>query len=217
MCGIISQQQYRQEYPEQVIGTFTKEGAEPTMLIQDRSGDVSLILSTDGTDYKDFWTNGHGTWLTPLKQLSEAYKYLEKKGYTIQPVEQETPAPTHAHTPGIAELATTYNQQPVEDMAIPEGQDIDRLSDTIVVQGRTLRQWNEQGEANEKLPPVERVHPQKPEGREPTMAEVAALINSMTTYESLGALLVLDGSSTEEAVASIEALATIALLAGVSA
>lgn len=200
MCGIISQETFRREYPEEVVGTFTKEGAEPALLIKDRSGDVSLILSINGENYKTFWTGKGGAWLPSLKQLSEAYKYLDKHGYTEaeKSAEQETPAPT---------AATTYDQQSVEDTSVAANGEFDRVSPDIFVQGRSLKQWEEMSTINEALPHSMHAHPTMPTDRKPTEVEFTAYINSLDMIESFIAMQFIKAMEQSAGATDVPALA----------
>ena len=157
MCGIVSIDQYRAQYADQIKVEYTnpKTGAEALIVQSWASGPVYTIESDDGREYRSH-TYGPNGLRSYEEQIIAAHTRLTGLGYYVQGEEPR-------------------------------------------VQGKTLDEWEKEGYLNDERDPEDHVHPEQPEGREPTSLEMMAFINSLSLDETFAVAYAQLG---EEALAS---------------
>ena len=181
MCGIWTQDQWKDAANDKrsgysLLGEYQNENGERALMMKNAYGTITNVYDVRGVDTQDFRKR--------RGEAGEDYLGRAKQAMTRQGFSPIVAAPESVRVPGIAELAVTKaNQQAnlAQQGSNGEGR----------VQGRTIAEWKKIGEENEGK--SEHVHPDFPEGYNPTSTELEAYAASLTGEEAIMALLATAG------------------------
>jgi hypothetical protein len=168
MCKVWTQQDYREGNDTREVIEYVNTAGETAITVVDDDGDYTNVYNASGEAYDVFWYHS----LSSDEQKAEAAKSMAKKGFTLKAIPQE-----------VVAVATTAIQPVVEPTNTTQP------LPGVVVQGRTLAQWTEEGHLNNGRKEMEHVHPTYPDGRVATAEEMAAFVASLTSEEADGVIL----------------------------
>lgn len=185
MCGAIWSQEkwidatnnkiagYENEY--KLLKTRYTDAGARAIQIENRFGShyVTNVYSEGGYDYDNYLTK------------SEANKLLKEHGFTLKT------DPTLVVEAAQASATVALADTDPTTVTSPE-----QVTEDMVVQGRTIAQWREESERNERRNPKDHVHPEAPaDGSDPSILEMAAFIASTTVEESIVLMLMSMGGA----------------------
>jgi hypothetical protein len=176
MCKAWTQEDYRKDdYTDEVIEYQDSEG-KLAITVVDIVGDHTNVYSEDGKFYEHFWFGGDGIKV----QRNRAAKAMAKKGFTLRVIPQEVTAVAVATA--VVQPIFAGNGSVVESSNIT--QPLTEVA-PVVVQGRTIAQWHEEGRLNEGRALDDHVHPAPPaDGEVATNDTIEAFAASCTVDET---------------------------------
>lgn len=182
-----------------LLDTRYNAQGQRAITVQETFGDkdVRNIYSEDGHD---------APWFFGRNRKANAAKALVERGFTYETDPTTKVKGLQVGTVVLDEAVEVEATQANATVALVDTDPStvtspEQITDDMVVQGRTIAQWEEESKLNEDRDPKDHVHPEV-KGDEPTALELAAFIASTTVEESIALMLMSMAGATSGLVPS---------------